>query len=128
MVPDLLEDKRSGTIEKVKNLIIDQIQNKDDSLNTNYSNYLSKELGLDYSYLSNLFSSIENITIEKFIIHQKIQKVQELLVYNELNLNEIAYKMNYSSVQALSMQFKKIMGYTPSHYKELKEIRRIPLA
>ena len=93
----------------------------------NLSDLLAKELGHDYSYLSNLFSSVEGVTIEKYLILQKIEKVKELLVYNELSLNEISFQLGYSSVQHLSNQFKKITGLTPSHFKKLKENKRKPL-
>jgi AraC-like DNA-binding protein len=93
----------------------------------NSSDYIAREIGYDYSYLSNLFSSVEGVTIEKYIINQKIEKAKELLVYNELTLNEISYQLGYSSVQHLSNQFKKITGLTPSHFKKLKENKRKPL-
>jgi YesN/AraC family two-component response regulator len=93
----------------------------------NLSDLLAKELGHDYSYLSNLFSSVEGVTIEKYLILQKIEKVKELLVYNELSLNEISYQLGYSSVQHLSNQFKKITGLTPSHFKKIGKDRRSPL-
>lgn len=121
---DLLDDKRSRTIEKVKNLITDLIQNKDDQIEGKLSEYLSRELHQDYSALSNLFSEVEGITIEKYYIHQKIEKVKELLVYDELSLSEIAFKLNYSSAAYLSSQFKKVTGLTPSHFKKLQTVRR----
>jgi AraC-like DNA-binding protein len=124
----LIDDKKSKLIDRIKTIIIERIHYSEsgfESLNT--SEYLSKELGHDYSYLSNLFSSVEGITIEKYIINQKIEKVKELLVYDELTLNEISYQLGYSSVQHLSNQFKKITGLTPSHFKKLKENKRKPL-
>lgn len=120
----LIDDKKSMTIERVKNLIIDLIQNKNNNIHMNYSQFLAKELGMDYSYISSLFSSIENITIEKYIILQKIEKVKELMMYDEYSLNQISDLLNYSSVQALSGQFKKITGFSPAYYKKLKENKR----
>ena len=93
-------------------------------LNTNLSDYLSKNLAQDYSSISNLFSEVEDTTIEKFFINQKIEKVKELLLYDELTLSEIAFQMNYSSVAYLSNQFKKVTGFSPSHYKQLKNNKR----
>ena len=124
---DLLNDKKTQTIEKVKSMIIDLIQNKDNNIEVTLSEYLSCELHQEYSSLSHLFSEVEGITIEKYYILQKIEKVKELLVYDELTLSEIAYKLNYSSVAYLSNQFKKITGLTPSHFKKLKERKRTPL-
>jgi AraC family transcriptional regulator len=126
---ELLDDKQGKLVEKIKTLIIDKIQNsKPGSLERfNFSKYLSENLNVTYQYLSHLFSSLEDTTIEKYIIHQKIEKVKELLVYNELTLSEISYNLGYSSVQHLSNQFKQITGFTPSHYKNLKNKKRIPL-
>ena len=121
---DLLNDKKTQTIEKVKLLIIDLVQNKDSNIGVTLSEYLSHELHQEYSSLSNLFSEVEGITIEKYYILQKIEKVKELLVYDELTLSEIAFKLNYSSVAYLSNQFKKVTGLTPSHFKKLKERKR----
>lgn len=121
---DLLDDKRTKTIEKVKNVITDLVQNKDNRLQTTLSDYLSDQLHQDYSALSNLFSEVEGTTIEKYYILQKIEKVKELLVYDELTLSEIAYQLNYSSVAYLSNQFKKTTGLTPSHFKQLGTIKR----
>ena len=124
---DLLNDKKTQTIEKIKSLIIDLVQNKDSSIEVTLSEYLSRELLQEYNSMSNLFSEVEGITIEKYYILQKIEKVKELLVYDELTLSEIADKLNYSSVAYLSNQFKKITGLTPSHFKKLKERKRKPL-
>lgn len=124
---ELLDNKKTKTIEKVKNLITDLIQNKNNNLNTNLSDYLTREIYQDYNSLSNLFSEFEGITIEKYYILQKIEKVKELLVYNELTLSEIAFQLNYSSVSYLSNQFKKVTGLTPSHFKKLRTIKRKPL-
>lgn len=124
---DLLDDKKSKTIEKIKNLIVDLAQNRKSNLQTNLSNYLTQELHQEYSALSNLFSEVEGITIEKYYILQKIEKVKELLVYDELTLSEIAFRLNYSSVAYLSNQFKKITGLSPSHFKKLRTVKRKPL-
>lgn len=124
---DLLDDKRTKTIEKVKNRIVDLVQNKDSNLQMTLSEYLTQELHQDYSALSNLFSEVEGITIEKYYILQKIERVKELLVYDELTLSEIAFQLNYSSVAYLSNQFKKVTGLTPSHFKKLPTIKRRPL-
>jgi AraC family transcriptional regulator len=126
---ELLDNKNSKIIEKVKILIINMIQFVDsgNDININYSEYLASQTGLNYHYLSTLFSSLEGITIEKYIIHQKIEKVKELLVYRELTLSEIASRLGYSSVQHLSNQFKKITGLTPSYFKSLKFKNRKPI-
>lgn len=124
---ELIDDRKSRNIEKIKNIIIDLVHHKDSLLQTNLSDLLSAELNHDYSYLSNLFSEVEGTTIEKYFIAQKIEKVKELLVYDELSLSEIAYRLNYSSVAYLSNQFKKVTGLTPSHFKQIKETKRKPL-
>ena len=126
---ELLDDKQGKLVEKIKTLIIEKIQStKPGELEKfNFSKYLSENLNVTYQYLSHLFSSLEDTTIEKYIIHQKIEKVKELLVYDELTLSEIAFNLGYSSVQHLSSQFKKVTGFTPSHYKNLKDKKRIPL-
>jgi YesN/AraC family two-component response regulator len=124
---ELIDDAKSRTIEKIKNAIIKLIHHSNDEVKTNYSTYIETQLNKDYSYLSKLFSDIEGVTIEKYIILQKIEKVKELLVYDELTLSEIADKMGYSNVAYLSNQFKKITGLTPSHFKQVKENKRNPL-
>lgn len=124
---DLLDDKKSKTIEKIKTLIIDLVHHKNNELKTNLSDYLAENLSQDYNTLSNLFSEIENTTIEKYFISQKIEKVKELLIYNELSLSEIADILNYSNVAHLSNQFKKITGFTPTHFKQLKNKSRIQI-
>ena len=124
---ELIDDRKSRNIEKIKNIIIDLVHHKDSLLQTNLSDLLSAELNHDYSYLSNLFSEVEGTTIEKYFIAQKIEKVKELLVYDELSLSEIAYRLNYSSVAYLSNQFKKVTGLTPSHFRQIKETKRKPL-
>jgi AraC-like DNA-binding protein len=124
---ELIDSTRSKIREKIKVLIIDKIHHSQDKDKINFTEYLSKETGMNYSYLSNLFSSTEGITIEKFIINQKIEKVKEQLVYNELTLSEIAYSLGYSSVQHLSNQFKQVTGMTPSQFKKIKTPARKPL-
>lgn len=125
---DLVDDKNSKIIEKIKILIIDKIHHQSSKLEKfSFSKYLSDELGVNYNHISSVFSSCEGITIEKFIIKQKIEKVKELLTYDELTLSEIAFKLGYSSVQHLSNQFKQITGLNPSYFKKLKEHRRNPL-
>jgi len=124
---DLIDDKRSRIIEKIKNIIIDLVHHRDNDLKTNLSEVLAKELHHDYNYLSHLFSEVEGTTIEKYFIAQKIERVKELLVYDELSLSEIAFRLNYSSVAYLSNQFKKVTGLTPSHFRQIKEQKRKPL-
>jgi YesN/AraC family two-component response regulator len=121
---ELMDDKKSVLIQKIKNVIIDLVHYSEEPLAINLSDYLSAKLHHDYTYLANLFSEVQGTTIEKFFIAHKIERVKELLVYNELNLTEIAYKMHYSSVAHLSTQFKKVTGLTPSHFKTLKDKRR----
>ena len=123
----LIGDKKSQLIEKTKTLIIELIQNPNNHPKVNLSNYLTQHLHHDYSFLSNLFSSIEGITIEHYFIAQRIEKVKELLVYDELTLSEIAYKLNYSSVAHLSGQFKKVTGLPPTHFKNVRWQKRKPL-
>lgn len=124
---ELLDDKKTKTIEKVKNLITELVHKKDNNIEVSLSEFLSKELHQNYSSLSKLFSEVEEITIEKYYILQKIEKVKELLAYDELTLSEIAYYLNYSSVAYLSNQFKKTTGLTPSNFKKLGTIKRNPL-
>lgn len=125
---ELIKDKRSELINRIKTLIIEYIHHdKEKPDYVNFSDFLSSELNHDYSYLSHLFSMVEGKTIEKYMILQKIEKVKELLVYDELTLNEISYMMGYSSVAHLSRQFKNVTGLTPSHYKKVREEKRRPL-
>ena len=124
---ELLDDKKAILIEKIKNVIIDLIHHTDEIPDINYSDYLSEQLEYDYTYLANTFSEVKGITIQQFIIMHKIERVKELLLYDELNLTEISYKLHYSSVAHLSNQFKKITGLTPSFYKQLKEKRNMNL-
>jgi len=121
---ELLDDKRSILIEKIKNVIIEMIHYSDEVPKVNYSDYISEKLGYDYTYLANTFSEVKGITIQQFIINHKIERVKELLLYDEMNLTEIAYMMHYSSVAHLSNQFKKITGLSPSFYKQLKQKRK----
>lgn len=124
---ELVEDKKTQTITRIKSLIIELVHYHDNELKITLSNYLSDRLNLDYTYISNLFSEVEGITIERYFIAQKIEKVKELLVYDELSLSEIAYRLNYSSVAYLSYQFKKITSLTPTEFKKLKGSKRTSL-
>jgi len=121
---ELMDDKKSMLIEKIKSVIIELIHYSDEQLKNNFSAYLSEKLNYDYTYLSNLFSEVEGTTIEHFMITHKIERVKELLVYDEISLTEIAWKLHYSSVAHLSNQFKKITGLTPTYFKQLKQKRR----
>jgi len=121
---ELMDDKKAVLIEKIKNVIIEMVHYSEELPKKNFSDFLSSKLNYDYSYMANLFSEIQGTTIEKFIILHKIERVKELIIYNEFNLTEIAYRMHYSSVAHLSNQFKKITGLTPSHFKLLKTARR----
>ena len=120
---ELMYDKKAILIQRIKNVIVETIQYSDEALKINFSDHLSDTLHYDYTYLSNLFSEVESTTIEHFIIKHKIERVKELLVYDELSLTEIAYKLHYSSVAHLSNQFKKITGLTPTFFKHLKDKR-----
>lgn len=121
---ELMNDNKSKLIEKIKNTIIELIHYSEEEFKINFSDFLADKLKLDYTYLSNIFSEVTGTTIQQFIIKHKIERAKELLVYDELNLSEIAWKLNYSSVQHLSNQFKKITGLTPTHFKELRDKRR----
>lgn len=121
---ELLDDKISKTIERIKNRIIDLVHYQNEQPKINLSTYLAEDLKQDYSTLSNLFSETEGITIEHYFIAQKIEKAKELLLYNELTLSEIAIQLHYSNVAHLSNQFKKVTGFAPSHFKKLKEAKR----
>lgn len=120
----LIDDKKSRLIERIKNLIIELVHHRNNELQTNLSDYLSAQLHHDYPYLSALFSEVEGNTIEKYYIAQKIERVKELLVYDELSLSEIAFLLNYSSVAHLSSQFKKVTGLTPSFFKQIRLEKR----
>lgn len=120
----LMDNKKSVLVEKIKSVIIELVHYSEDQIKINLSDYLAEKLNHDYTYLANLFSEVKGITIEKFYLTHKIERVKELIVYDELNISEIAYKMHYSSVAHLSNQFKKYTGLTPSHFKMLKIKRR----
>lgn len=124
---ELLDNSRQQLIEKIKNIIIKQVHHSREENHHNYSEILSKSLHKDYSYLSSLFSEMEGITIEKYIINQKIEKVKEFIIYDQLSLSEIAYQLGYSSVAHLSNQFKKVTGLTPGHFKQAGRNKRKPL-
>ncbi|MDP3358642.1 MAG: AraC family transcriptional regulator [Lutibacter sp.] len=124
---ELLDDKRIVLIEKIKNLIIEMIQNSDETIKIKFSIFLSEKLHHNYTYLANLFSEVQGISIQQFIILHKIERVKELMFYDELNLKEIAYRLNYSSVAHLSNQFKKVTGLSPGHFKQLKDKIRSPI-
>ena len=124
---ELMDDKRAVLIERIKNAIIEMVHYTDEPLKINFSDYLSEKLKHDYTYLANLFSEVQGTTIEHFIINHKIERIKELIIYNELNITEISHLMNYSSVSHLSNQFKKVTGLSPSHFKKLKIKRRNPI-
>ena len=121
---EMIDDTTSVLIEKIKTLVIEIVHYKSEPIRENYSTYIETKLRRDYNYLSNLFSDVTGTTIEKYIIRQKIERVKELLVYDELTLSEIAYELGYSSVAYLSGQFKKITGLTPGHFKQIKDNKR----
>ena len=121
---ELMDDKRAVLIEKIKTIIVEMVHYSDEPIKVNFSDYLSDKLKHDYTYLANLFSEVQGSTIEHFIIDHKIERIKELIIYGELNITEIAWKMNYSSVAHLSNQFKKVTGLSPSHFKQLKVKRR----
>lgn len=124
---ELMDDKKAMLIEKIKNVVIEMVHYTDEFPKVNYSEYISEKLGLDYTHISKVFSEVKGITIEQFIIAHKIERVKELMLYDELNLTQISYIMNYSSVSHLSKQFKKVTGLTPSFFKKLKDKKRIAL-
>jgi len=125
---ELMDDKRAVLIEKIKNIIIEKVHHtSDEYLKINFSDYLSEKLNYDYTYLSNIFSEVKGITIQQFIIEHKIERVKELIMYDEKNLTEISYQLHYSSVAHLSNQFKKVTGFTPTHFKQLKDRGRKPI-
>jgi AraC-like DNA-binding protein len=124
---ELMDDKRAMLIEKIKNVIVEMVHYAEEMPKINFSHFLAEKLSYDYTYLANLFSEIQGTTIEQFIISHKVERIKELIIYDELNITEIAYKMNYSSVAHLSSQFKKVTGLSPSHFKRLKNKRRSPI-
>ena len=124
---ELMDDKRAILIERIKNIIIEMIHHSEEVVKVNFSDYLTQKLNHNYTYLANLFSEVQGSTIEQFIISHKIERIKELMIYGELNITEIAWQMNYSSVAHLSSQFKKVTGLSPSHFKQLKDKRRNPI-
>ncbi len=120
---ELMEDKKSIIIEKIKNIIVEMVHYSEDPITVNFSDYLTSKLDYDYNYLSNLFSEVKGTTIEQYIIAHKIERAKELLIYEKLTLTEIAYQLNYSGVSHLSRQFKKVTGLTPSFFKQMKHKR-----
>ncbi len=124
---ELMDDKKAILISKIKSVIVEMVHYDEELPKTNFSDYLSKKLNHDYTYMANLFSEVQGTTIEHYIIAHKIEKIKELIIYGELNITEIAWKMNYSSVAHLSNQFKKATGLSPSHFKNLKDKKRNPI-
>jgi AraC-like DNA-binding protein len=124
---ELMDDKRAMLIEKIKTVIIEMVHYASEMPKINFSYFLAEKLDYDYTYLANLFSEVQGTTIEQFIISHKVERIKELIIYNEMNITEIAYKLNYSSVAHLSSQFKKVTGLSPSHFKSLKDKRRSPI-
>lgn len=124
---ELMDDKRAILIERIKNTIVNMVHHTEEGLKVNFSTFLSEKLHHDYTYLANLFSEVQGTTIEQFIISHKVERIKELILYGELNITEIAWKMNYSSVAHLSNQFKKVTGLSPSHFKQLKDKHRSPI-
>ena len=121
---ELMDDKKAILIEKIKTAVIEMVHHSDENIKINFSDHLSEKLNHNYTYLANLFSEVQGTSIEHFIIAHKIERIKELIIYDELNITEIAWKMNYSSVAHLSNQFKKVTGLTPSHFRQLKDKRR----
>ena len=124
---ELMDDKKAVLIDKIKNAIIEMVHQSDEMIKVNFSDYLSEKLNHDYTYMANLFSEVQGTTIEQFMISHKIERIKELIIYDELNITEIAWKMNYSSVAHLSNQFKKMTGLSPTQFKQLKDKKRNPL-
>lgn len=121
---ELMEDKKAILIEKIKSVVVEMVHYADELPKTNFSDYLAEKLNHDYTYMANLFSEVQGTTIEHFIIAHKVERIKELITYDEMNITEIAWKLNYSSVAHLSNQFKKVTGLAPSHFKKLKDKRR----
>jgi len=124
---ELIDDRRSVLIEKIKHIVIEMVHNTNEPIKMKFSNFLSGKLNHDYTYMANLFSDVQGTTIGQFVISHKIERIKELIIYDELSISEIAWKMNYSSVAHLSNQFKKVTGLSPSHFKQLKDKRRSPI-
>lgn len=121
---ELLDDNKSILVERVKNVIIEMIHYSEELPKINYSDYICEKLGYNYTYLSNLFTEVKGITLQQYIILHRIEKAKELLLYDELNISEISYRLQYSSVAHFSNQFRKITGLNPSYYKKLKQKRK----
>jgi len=124
---DLMDNKKTELIERIKSSVIQMVHYSDEAVKVNFSIYLSEKLNFDYTYLSNLFSEVQGTTLEHFIISHKVERIKELIIYDELNITEIARIMNYSSVAYLSSQFKKITGFSPSQFKQMKDQKRSPI-
>ena len=124
---ELMDDRKAVLIEKIKSVILEMVHHTEEAGKTNFSDFLSSKLNYDYTYLANLFSEVQGTTIEQFIISLKVERIKELIIYDELSITEIAWKLNYSSVAHLSNQFKKVTGLTPSHFKQLKDKKRSPI-
>ncbi|WP_298223819.1 AraC family transcriptional regulator [Flavobacterium sp.] len=124
---ELMDDKKSMLIEKIKTVIINMVHYSDSNIKVNFSSFLSEKLHHDYTYMSNLFSEVQGTTIEHFIIAHKTERIKELIIYGEYSITEIAWQMNYSSVAHLSSQFKKVTGLSPTHFKQLKDKKRCPI-
>lgn len=124
---ELIDDKKAVLIEKIKSIIIEMVHHSTEIIKTNFSDYLSQKLDLDYTYMANLFSEVQGTTIEQFIISHKVERIKELIIYDELSITEIAYMMNYSSVSHLSNQFKKVTGLSPSHFTKMKDKKLSPI-
>lgn len=124
---ELMTDKKGILIEKIKNAVVEMVHHSNEGIKVNFSDYLAQKLAYDYTYLSNLFSEVQGTTVEQFVIAHKIERIKELIIYGELNISEIAWKMNYSSVAHLSNQFKKMTGLSPSHFRQLKQKKRRPI-
>ena len=124
---ELMDDRKAVLIEKIKSVILEMVHHTEEAGKTNFSDFLSSKLNYDYTYLANLFSEVQGTTIEQFIISLKVERIKELIIYDELSITEIAWKLNYSSVAHLSNQFKKVTGLSPSHFKQLKDKRRSPV-
>jgi len=124
---EVIDDKKSILIERIQNVVVEMIHYTDELPKINFSDHISEKLGYDYTYLSNMFAEVKGITLQHYIIMHRIEKAKELLLYNELNLTEISYRLQYSSVAHLSYQFKKITGLTPTFYKKMKHKRKVNL-
>ncbi len=122
---ELIDEENARLVEKIKNIIVEFVHYSDEQVRKSLPEVLSKKLNQNYSYLANLFFEVKNETIESFFILHKLERAKELLVYYKLNLNEIAFQLNYSSVSSLTTQFKKITGFPPSHFQEIKNIRQL---